>query len=142
MVSGREQYIQFDLGQEKYAIHISEVLEIIKMPEISSIPNAGVFVKGVISLREAVVPVISLSRVLGMEESSYTKLTRIVIVPYKEENIGVIVDRVDKVTTFSDIQPFPNHARGGYGVNLYALGLLDDTIVGILKLNHILDIVR
>lgn len=51
MKSGREQYIQFELLQEKYAIHISEIQEIIKMQEISELPNVMPYVKGVINLR-------------------------------------------------------------------------------------------
>lgn len=138
MNSGSEQYIQFEIGQEKYAIHISEIHEIIKMQEISEIPNVKPYVKGVINLRGKIVPVISLRELFGLEKEEYKKQTRIIVVNHKDETVGIIVDRVDKVTTFSDIQPPPERVGGMHGANFTGIGLHGDAIVGILKLDQVL----
>lgn len=138
MTSGQEQYIQFGMGPEKYAISISEIHEIIKMQEISTIPNVMPYVKGVINLRGRIVPVLSLRRLFGLEEDRYSKLTRIVVVNHQEETVGVIVDHVDKVTTFTDIQPAPDRVGGVNGANFSAIGIIDEAIAGILKLDQVL----
>ncbi|MEK5256571.1 chemotaxis protein CheW [Paenibacillus sp. FSL F4-0125] len=138
MKSGREQYIQFELLQEKYAIHISEIQEIIKMQEISELPNVMPYVKGVINLRGRIIPVICLRRLFGLKEEQYSKHTRIVVVNYIEETVGVVVDRVDKVTTFSDIQLSPDRLGEVNSTGFSAIGIIDDAMVGILKLDQVL----
>lgn len=134
----QQQYIQFEIDHEKYAIHISEINEIIKMQDISQIPNAVPYVKGVINLRGMIVPVISLRRLFGMPEDDYSKHTRIVVVNQADETIGIIVDRVDKVTTFTDIQPAPDRVRGISGINFTGMGIIGEDIAGILELNRVL----
>lgn len=132
------QFIQFAMGQEKYAIHISEIHEIIKMQEISEIPNTRSYVKGVINLRGKIVPVISLRRLFGLATDEYTKQTRIIVVNHEEETIGIIVDGVDRVTTFADIQAPPDRVGGVNGANFTGIGIVDEGIVGILKLDQVL----
>lgn len=138
MSTNLEQYIQFGMGHEKYAVHISDIHEIIKIQEISEIPNVMPYVKGVINLRGKVVPVISLRRMFKLTEDQYTKHTRIVVVNHQEEKIGIVVDHVDKVTTFSDIQPPPEQVGGMQGCNFSGMGVVDELIVGILKLERVL----
>lgn len=138
MNSGQNQYVQFTLGKEHYAIQISDVHEIIKMQEISGIPNVRAYVEGVINLRGNIIPVISLRKLLDMAEEEYTKLTRIIVVNHRDETIGIIVDLIDKVTTFTDIQPPPTRFAGINGVNFSGIGIDEGTIVGILDLNHVL----
>ncbi|MEK5034618.1 chemotaxis protein CheW [Paenibacillus sp. FSL R7-0302] len=64
-----EQYIIFRLVQEKLAIAIREIDEIIKMEPITAVPNSKPFIKGVINLRGKIIPVISLCRRFGLAES-------------------------------------------------------------------------
>lgn len=139
MNTGQEQYIQFGIGNEKYAIRISEIHEIIKMQDITEIPNVKSYVNGVINLRGKIVPVISLRHLFSMEHDQYTKSTRIVVVNHEDETIGIIVDQVSKVTVFSEIQPPPERVSGISGANFDGIGLLDGgEIVGILRLDQVL----
>jgi purine-binding chemotaxis protein CheW len=138
MTSSRSQYVQFALGHEHYAIPISEVNEIIRMQEISRIPNVKPYVKGVINLRGNIIPVISLRSLFNMPEDEYTKQTRIIVVHHHDETIGVIVDQIDKVTTFEDIQPPPARFGELNGVNFTGIGINGPSIVGILDLNYVL----
>jgi len=71
-------------------------------------------------------------------EDEYTKHTRVVVVNHKEETVGIIVDRVDKVTTFSDIQAPPERFGGVNGVNFAGIGIVGEKIIGILKLDQVL----
>lgn len=138
MSQDQSQYVEFGVHQERYAIKIYDIHEIIKMQEITEVPNTRIYVKGVINLRGKVVPVLSLRTLFGLSEDEYTKSTRIVVVNHQEDTVGIIVDRVNKVTTFSDIQPPPERLGGIQGNYFMGIGLVDDGLVGILKLDEVL----
>ncbi|MDM5277019.1 chemotaxis protein CheW [Paenibacillus silvae] len=134
----KEQYIELAVGAETCAIRIEEIHEIIKMLSITDIPFSRPEIKGVMNLRGKVVCVMSLRSLLGMPDEPETRATRIIVVRYQEEYIGLIVDRVNKVTTYSEIHP----PSGGHGRHQEAffqgIGQQGDKLVGILKLDEIL----
>jgi purine-binding chemotaxis protein CheW len=133
-----EQYIEFGIASERYAIRIEDIHEIIKMQNITQIPNVMPYVKGVINLRGKVVPVISLRNLFNFPEEEYTKATRIVVVNHNEDSVGIMVDRVNKVATLSDIQPPPERVGGISGSHFTGIGITDSGLVAILKLDEIL----
>jgi purine-binding chemotaxis protein CheW len=133
-----QQYVVLGIENEQYAIKIQEIHEIIKMQEITQIPNLRSYVKGVINLRGKIVPVINLRNFFRFDEKEYAKTTRIVVVRHLEETVGIIVDYVTKVTTFSDVQPPPEQVGGIKGNFFAGIGLTDSGVVGILKLNEVL----
>jgi purine-binding chemotaxis protein CheW len=134
----KEQYIEMAIGKENYAVKIEDIDEIIKLQAITDIPRSKEYDKGVINLRGKVVPVISLRSLFGMPDSEYSKSTRIVVVKHREESVGIIVDQVNKVTTYPDIQPPPDRVGGVSGAYFTGIGLLDRQLVGILKLDEVL----
>ncbi|WP_311764998.1 chemotaxis protein CheW [Paenibacillus agricola] len=79
MEAKQDQYIEVGIGKEKYALRIDNIHEIIKMLDITEIPNSKSYVKGVINLRGKIVPIISLRNRFGLVEESNTKSTRIVV---------------------------------------------------------------
>jgi purine-binding chemotaxis protein CheW len=133
-----EQYVEFGIESEQYAIRIQDIHEIIKIQDITQIPNVKLYVKGVINLRGKIVPVISLRNLFQLEEKEYAKHTRIVVVHHRADAVGIIVDSVNKVTTFSDIQPPPDRVGGIDGNFFVGIGLTDNGLVGILKLDEVL----
>lgn len=135
---GQQQYIEFAIEREQYAIEIQDIHEIIKMQDITEIPNVRPYVKGVINLRGKIVPVISLRSLFSLGEKEYTRTTRIIVVHHQEDTVGIIVDRVNKVTTFSDIQPPPERVGGIDGNYFVGIGLTTSGLVAILKLNEVL----
>jgi purine-binding chemotaxis protein CheW len=138
MQVGQEQYIEFGIESEQYAIRIQDIHEIIKIQDITQIPNVMSYVKGVINLRGKIVPVISLRNLFHLPEKTYSKTTRIIVVHHQEDTVGIIVDRVNKVTKFNDIQPPPDRVGGIEGNFFVGIGLTDGGLVGILKLDEIL----
>ncbi|MEK3917191.1 MULTISPECIES: chemotaxis protein CheW [Paenibacillus] len=134
----QDQYIEMTVGLEAYAVRIEEIHEIIKMQTITEIPHCKPYVKGVINLRGKVVPVVSFRNLFGLPEQQDTKTTRIVVVKHREESVGIIVDQVNKVTTFPDIQPPPDHVGGVSGAYFLGIGLRENKLVGILKLDEVL----
>jgi purine-binding chemotaxis protein CheW len=137
-VTQNEQYVEFGIEREHYAIGIQDIHEIIKIQDITQIPNVKLYVKGVINLRGKIIPVISMRNLFQLEEKEHSKHTRIVVVHHQEDTVGIIVDSVNKVTTFSDIQPPPDRAGGVDGSFFVGIGLTDNGLVGILKMDEVL----
>jgi purine-binding chemotaxis protein CheW len=134
----QEQYIEFKICQERYSIHIRDIQEIIKIQEVTEIPTNRSYVKGVINLRGKVVPIISLRIFFGWPAEANTRSTRVIIVKHKEESIGIIVDQVNRVTTFKDIQLPPEHLESGLGRCFVGIGFTEQGLVNILKLDEVL----
>ncbi|MBW5447341.1 chemotaxis protein CheW [Cohnella sp. CFH 77786] len=132
------QYVEFGIADENYAILISDIHEIIRMQDITEIPNSHRYVQGVINLRGKIVPVISLRSLFSLDPDSVTKSTRIIVVNHREESVGIIVDKVRKVTAFSDIQPPPERVGGINGAYFVGIGITSAGLTGILKLDEVL----
>jgi purine-binding chemotaxis protein CheW len=108
------------------------------MQDITQIPNVMPYVKGVINLRGKIVSIISLRHLFQLHEKEYSNITRIVVVHHQEDTVGIIVDQVNKVSTFSDIQAPPERLSGIDGNYFTGIGLTDNGLVGILKLDEVL----
>lgn len=108
------RYLFFALDGEEYGIHIMYVREIIKMRPLRTMPEAPSCFKGVINLRNKVIPVINLRTKLNMPEVEYGSGTCIIVVEQcvggKIMEVGLIVDSVSEVTDINgaNIQPKPN----------------------------------
>ncbi|RXE58727.1 chemotaxis protein CheW [Acetivibrio mesophilus] len=131
-------YVAYELADEKYAIKISDVHEIIKMQNITPIPNSQPFLEGVINLRGKIIPVVNLHKRLGLVNYTSTKKTRIVVVKSRGEMIGIVVDKVNHVIRFSDIQPPPEMVAGIDGSYFDGIGITDEGVVSILKIDYVL----
>lgn len=134
----QNQYIEVGIGKERYALRIYDIHEIIKMQDITEIPNSKSYVKGVINLRGKIVPIISLRNRFSLAEESYTKSTRIVVVNHVDEMVGIVVDRVNQVTTFTDIQPPPERIGSVQGSYFTGIGSTETGLVSVLKLDQVL----
>lgn len=132
------QYIDVGIGQERYAIQIQDIHEIIKLQDITELPNSKPYMKGVINLRGIIVPIICLRMRFGMNEAPYTKSTRIVVVNHMDEMIGIVVDRVNQVTTLTEIQPPPERIGNVQSSYFTGISSTDDGLVSVLKLEQVL----
>lgn len=109
----QEQYLTFLLAGEEYAIGILKVKEIIEYDTVTTVPKTPNWVRGVINLRGAVVPVVDLGLKFGLEERPVTKTTCIVIVERQVEGqsmlMGVMADAVSQVMDIAagDVQEVP-----------------------------------
>lgn len=137
-VAQQDQYIVMELGAEKYALKISEVYEIIKMQKITAVPNTKTYLEGVTNIRGKIVPIVSLRKRFQLGETTVTRKTRIVVVNPHDEMIGIVVDGVNQVITFSDIQPSTEIVSGIDSSYLQGVGQSDEGLIGILNLDHVL----
>ncbi|GFO53574.1 chemotaxis protein CheW [Geomonas sp. Red276] len=109
------QLVSFNLEKEEYGINVLMVREIIRMLNITRVPNTPHYVEGVINLRGKVIPIISLRKKFDLMEAEYDKRTRIMVMEVVGEMMGFIVDEVSEVIRISDkeIQPPPPVVSGG-----------------------------
>ncbi len=102
-----EQLVIFQLNDQQYALPIQETQEIIRMSNITRVPNTRHYVEGIINLRGSIVPVINLNKRLNLPAGEYGEDTRIIVVENKGQKVGMIVDVVLEVGRFNpdEIEP-------------------------------------
>ena len=91
------QIVSFRAGGEEFGIDILRVQEIIRNQHLTRVPNSSDFVDGVINLRGQVIPVITLSKRLGIAQPTGNGQTRIVVMEVRDMVLGFIVDSVPEV---------------------------------------------
>lgn len=121
------QLVSFLLGKEEFALEIDHVREIIRYPEIVKVPNVPAYVSGVISLRDALMPIIDLRIKLDTGNDEITDSTRIIVVDVNKIRIGLVVDRVYEVSRISKdiILPPPQALSHASGERLQGIARLD-----------------
>lgn len=126
------QYLTFVLGGEVFALGILAIKEIIEYSDLTTVPMTPQYVRGVINLRGAVVPVLDLLVRFARQPSPVTKRTCIVIVEInaggERHDIGLVVDAVNAVLDIpaGDIEPPP-----GFGATVRT-----EYIQGMAKVNN------
>ena len=130
------QLVSFQLGPEEYAIDILGVQEIIRMVEITPVPNAPHYVEGVVNLRGKVIPIINLRMRLGLSSMEHTKDTRIVVVEVGHLLLGFVVDSVEEVLRLPKecIEPPPSSGAGGVGEFHRGVGRVEGRLLILLNL--------
>ena len=103
------QWLTFMLGQEEYALSLDVVLELIKPRDYTDLPKVPKYVKGILSLRGEVVPIVDMRLRLSLGESDADSYQRIIICEGKEQSIGMLVDRITQVVRVAtdSIEPAP-----------------------------------
>ena len=136
------QLVSFKLGIEEYAIDISNVQEIIKMPEITKVPKAPYYVEGVVNLRGNILPIIDTRKRFDMEEFELMGSTRIVVTNLNEMTVGLIVDSVSEVLRIDlrKIDPPPSILVDSSSAFLRGIGKLNNgkRLISILELEKVL----
>src|SRR3984885_8304461 len=91
------QVVGLRIGRETFGIPIGLVREIVRVPEITSVPNAPDYIEGVINLRGRIVPVVDLRKRFGEKFPEPNKKNRIVVVEINRRAIGLIVNSASEV---------------------------------------------
>lgn len=111
-MNSEEQLVIFQLNDQKYALPIQETQEIIRMSNITRVPNTKHYVEGIINLRGSIVPVINLNKRLSLPVAEYGEDTRIIVVEHNGQKVGMIVDVVLEVGRFSEDEIEPPSVAG------------------------------
>lgn len=135
------QLVIFKLGSEEFGVEIRNVQEIIRMTNITKIPQASGYVKGIINLRGRIIVVINLNVILGMDGREHDANTRIIVADVGDTVMGFAVDSVSEVLRLpeSNVEPAPAIITNKIGTEyLRGVGKLDNRLLILLKLSKIL----
>ena len=144
--SAPQQYLTFTLGGEMFAVAILNVKEIIEYGTVTEIPMMPGFIRGVINLRGAVVPVIDLSCRFGGKSTQVARRTCIVIIELMQDDqkhdIGVMVDAVSEVLEIAraEIEPPPSFGAKIRTDFISGMGKVNGKFVIILDVARVLSV--
>ena len=102
MKDNAREMLVFRLGSEEYGVDILKVQEIRGYEKVTPIPRAPDFLKGVVNLRGAIVPVIDLRVKFGLPDPSYDALTVVIVLRIAGRIVGAVVDGVSDVVQLAD----------------------------------------
>jgi purine-binding chemotaxis protein CheW len=146
-VAQTNKYLTFELAGETYGIGILKIREIIKVMEITSLPNASNSVRGVINLRGKIIPVVDLRMRFGVEAAEFTDRTCIVVVDLENEAgvrtlVGATVDSVSEVSQIpaGDVEPPPELGMAASDHHIQGMAKLKDKVVILLDIDKVLGI--
>lgn len=134
------QFVVFSLNEQLYAFFIEEVVEILRVPSITSIPGINPYIEGVINLRGNIIPIVNLHKRFQLPTPEKNKKNRIVIVQGKNENIGLLVDKINMVTKFDEehVEPVSNNQTIEEDIVIY-YAKHKEQVIGVLNLEKVLD---
>ncbi len=138
--AGDLELLSFRVGEHEYSVNIMAVREIRGWTRATSLPHAPSYVHGVINLRGTVLPVVDLSRRLGLEAEGPCERSVIIVVDFEGRTVGVRVDAVsDILTVAADVmQPPPDLLAEGSDRFVSGLIVIEDRMVRVLDLNTVL----
>jgi purine-binding chemotaxis protein CheW len=133
------QFLTFTLKNEEYGIEILKVQEIKGFSKITPIPNAPVFVRGVMNLRGTVVPIIDLRARFSMNEKDYDQFTVIIVVNVGSRVVGLVVDTVSDVLNIptEQIAEPPELSGNGDSACITGMGKLGERIIMLLDIGRL-----
>jgi purine-binding chemotaxis protein CheW len=140
-----DQYLTVILGDAEYGVDILRVQEIKGWDRVTALPNSPDYLRGVINLRGAVIPIIDLRLRFHMEEVSYSKTTVVVVLNVRgdkqERTMGFVVDGVSDVYSIGAAQLRPLPELGGVASSNFvkSLATVDDKMVILLDVDRLVD---
>lgn len=143
------QYLTLTIAEERYAIPVTDIREVLTVPSITKIPKMPDFMRGVFNLRGSVVPILDLKRKFDLGDTEVTDETAVIVVelPYEEVpgqeellHLGLFSDSVQKVVTIepSEIEGAP---KIGTKVNtsfILGMGHIGELFYMVLNISKIL----
>ena len=133
--------VGFKVGRETYGVPITSLREIVRVPEITSVPDAPEYVEGVINLRGKIVSVLDLRKRLGEVTVTPSKRNRILVVEHRGRLCGLIVDSASDVLKIpaKDVDPSPTEFVEG-GLNcVTGLGKYQGRLIVLLDVDKVLE---
>jgi purine-binding chemotaxis protein CheW len=140
------QYLTFSVAEERLAMPIDAVQEIIETPKITQVPMTPKYIRGVINLRGNVVPIVDLAARLDRGSAVLSKRSCIVVVEVGSSEdsymFGMLVDEVKNILDIprQDVRPAPTFGSDISTNFIQAMGRVDDVFMIILAIDHVLSV--
>src|SRR6266850_7560466 len=134
------QFISFAIGDDQYGVDIMSVREIKGWSDITHLPKQPDYVRGVLNLRGAMVPIIDLRCRFGQGVTEATPLHVVIVVQIGPRMVGLLADRVLDIISFeaSQVQPVPRVSAASRMDFLSGLVMVEGAMVALIDLSHLL----
>jgi purine-binding chemotaxis protein CheW len=132
--------VGFRVGRETYGVPITSLHEIVRVPEITVVPDAPDYLEGVINLRGKIVSVMDLRKRFGDKDATLKRQNRILVVEHSGKLAGLIVDSATEVLKIAseDVEAPPSVFQEG-GLNcVTGLGKVRGRLVVLLDMSKLL----
>jgi purine-binding chemotaxis protein CheW len=138
--TAQTQFISFAIGDDQYGVDIMAVREIKGWSDITHLPKQPEYVRGVLNLRGAIVPIVDLRCRFGQGLTETTPLHIVIIVQIGKRQIGLIGDRVLDIVSVdaAQIQQVPRTAQGTTSDFLAGLVTHDNVMIALIDLPNLL----
>jgi len=132
--------VGFRIGKETFGVPIALVHEIVRVPEITAVPDAPACVEGVINLRGRIISVVDLRKRFGEKETSRNKKNRILVAEVDGKLVGLVVDSASEVLKIphSDIDKPPQVYEEHELNYVTGVGKLNGRLVILVDMSKIL----
>lgn len=139
-MSRETHIVGFRVGRETYGIPITSLHEIVRVPEITAVPDAPDYVEGVINLRGKIVSVVDLRKRFGKAATALDRRNRILVVEHRGRLAGMIVDSASEVIKIpeSEIETAPSMMQEGGLDCVVGLGKYNGRLIILLDVNKVL----
>jgi len=135
-----KELISFRIGAQEFCVDIMAIREIRGWTAATALPQSPSFVKGVINLRGAVLPIVDLASRLGFESTEASDRNVIIVAQIGEQVVGLLVDAVSDILTVTDdvIQPTPDVASETAKSFIRGLIAMDGRMISLIGLERVL----
>jgi purine-binding chemotaxis protein CheW len=129
-------YVTFALGKESFGISLQQVEEIIELPSITKVPDAPDYVLGVICLRDQVLPLLDIIRLLHVEETDDRSRDMVILLNLGESKLGIVVDGIQEIIRVREdsILPPPQTLGEEEAAKIEGIVIRPDRMVTLVKL--------
>lgn len=136
----RRELISFRIGEQEFCVDIMSVREIRGWTPATALPQSPEFVRGVINLRGAVLPIVDLSGRLGLGLAQPSARHVIIVANIGSRLVGLLVDAVSDILTAADSEIQPTPDVGCETVRTFVRGILpvDGRMISVVSLDRIL----
>jgi len=139
-MSRETHVVGFRVGRETYGVPITSLHEIVRVPEITAVPDAPDYLEGVINLRGKIVSVVDLRKRFGQPSAGFDRRSRILVVEHRGRLAGMIVDSASEVLKIpdSEIEAAPAMMREGGLDCVTGLGKHKGRLIILLDISKVL----
>src|SRR5579872_5414618 len=134
------QLVGFRIGKETFGVPIHLVHEIVRLPEITAVPDAPEYIEGVINLRGKIVSIVDLRKRFGESRIEASRKNRILVAEIENKMVGLIVDSASEVLRLpeSEIEAPPEAFEESEVKYVTGVGKLSGRLVILIDLTKIL----
>ncbi len=139
-MSNELHVVGFRIGRETFGVPIALVHEIVRLPEITAVPDVPGYIEGVINLRGRIISVVDLRKRFGEKEIRPSKKNRILVAEVEGKMVGLIVDAASEVLKIpsADVELPPNVVQQGEFNYVTGVGKLQGRLIVLIDLAKVL----